>query len=151
MKKVIICAAVFVATTAIISCNSGTQPANTDSSTTVTTPGEPVAAAVFAAGSFKGTIPGGAAKRDVTITLNADSTFNMTEAYLSKDGKPEHEMKTDGKWKFNGDTKEVYLEYKNLADRGTTFSVVDDKTIQMHDGSMQTPSTSGAEYNLTRQ
>jgi len=147
MKNTIFYAALLAATVAV-SCNSGTKPAQTDSSTAVTTP---VATPGFAIGSFKGTIPGGAAKREVTFTLNSDSTFSLKEAYLSKDGKPEHEMSNTGKWKYNGETKEIYLEYKNLADRGTTFSIVDDKTIQMHDGSMQTAQTTGAEYNLTRQ
>ena len=148
MKNVIFCAALLVAATMAISCNPGTKPAQTDSTATVT-PTETTSA--FAAGTFQGTIPGGAAKREVTITLNADSTFSLKEAYLSKDGKPEHQMDNTGKWKYNAETKEIYLAYKNLADRGTTFSIVDDKTIQMHDGSMQTQQTSGAEYNLTRQ
>lgn len=110
--------------------------------------------AAFNAGTFKGTIPGGAQKRDVSITFYTDSTFNMKESYLSKEGKPEHEMNTTGKWSYDGVTKSIYLAYKNLADRSTSFSIIDDNTIQLQDRSIaagQPEKSGGPGYDLHRQ
>ncbi|MBC9929810.1 DUF5004 domain-containing protein [Chitinophaga qingshengii] len=141
-----------IVSAALLSCNSGNtsrQKQMPDSMSVTPAPAPETAA--FNAGTFKGTIPGGAQKRDVSITFNTDSTFNMKESYLSKEGKPEHAMETTGKWSYNSQSKDIILAYKNLADRGTTFSIIDDNTIQLHDRSMQTEQTGGPEYNLRRE
>ncbi|HVI46373.1 MAG TPA: copper resistance protein NlpE N-terminal domain-containing protein [Chitinophaga sp.] len=146
-------AAVCVAVIAV-SCNAGSQTATQGNDSAVagqTTPPTPEATAAFATGTFKGTIPGGSTKRNVTIMFKDDSSFVLTEAYLGQNGKADPEFNADGSWSYDNTDKKIYLRYKNLADRGTYFSVVDEKTIQMHDGSMQTKTTAGNEYNLTRQ
>ncbi|SKA33594.1 NlpE N-terminal domain-containing protein [Chitinophaga eiseniae] len=138
-----------------VGCNNNTttnQKEMPDSTAPMPVP--PPATAAFNAGTFKGTIPGGAQKRDVSITFNADSTFSMKESYLSKEGKPEHQMDNTGKWSYDLQNKMIILAYKNLADRGTTFSVIDDNTIQLQDRSIQAgqpEQTGGPEYNLRRQ
>lgn len=135
-----------------VSCGTGSNKTATADTAAVQTP-EPAAKPVsaFNAGSFKGTIPGGSAKVNVAITFGADSTFSMSEEYLDKSGKPAHTMSTKGKWKYADDTKQIYLVYENLQDRGTSFTIVDEKTIQMHNSSMQTKASEGAEYNLKRE
>ncbi|WP_212003270.1 copper resistance protein NlpE N-terminal domain-containing protein [Chitinophaga sp. HK235] len=140
-----------VAAAMMIACKGGNTTKKEEPNAMANTPAPAMETAAFNAGVFKGTIPGGTTKRDVSITFNTDSTFSLKEAYLSKEGKPEHEMENIGKWSYNSQSKEIALAYRNLADRGTTFTVIDDNTIQMHDRSMQTPMTSGPEYNLRRQ
>ncbi|RBL91754.1 copper resistance protein NlpE N-terminal domain-containing protein [Chitinophaga flava] len=151
MKKVsFIATFCIVAAAMILACNGGKNTQKEEPNAMANTPAPAMETAAFNAGVFNGTIPGGATKREVSITFNADSTFSLKEAYLSKEGKPEHEMENIGKWSYNSQSKEIALAYRNLADRGTTFTIVDDNTIQMHDRSMQTPMTSGPEYNLRR-
>lgn len=145
-----------VATAITLGCNnSNTSSQKEIPDSTAPAPMPIPETAAFNAGTFKGTIPGGAQKRDVSITFNADSTFSMKESYLSKEGKPEHEMDNTGKWSYNGVNKSISLAYKNLADRGTSFTIVDDNTIQLQDRSIQAPGqaekTGGAEYTLRRQ
>lgn len=107
--------------------------------------------AAFSGGIYQGTVPGGTSQKKVSIALNSDSTFAFTETYLDKAGKTEHEMTSKGKWRYDADARKIYLVYENLADRGTSFSIVDEKTIQMHDAGMHAQSTTGNEYNLTKQ
>ncbi|MBC9912981.1 copper resistance protein NlpE N-terminal domain-containing protein [Chitinophaga varians] len=144
-----------VAAAITLGCNNSPTSQREIPDSTAPAPMPTPETAAFNAGTFKGTIPGGARKRDVSITFNADSTFNMKESYLSKEGKPEHEMDNTGKWSYDGVTKSIYLAYKNLADRGTSFAIVDDNTIQLQDHSIQAPGqaekTGGPEYTLRRQ
>ena len=150
--KTILVASLAALTAFAVSCNTGSNKAASTDTAAVKTQepaGKPVS--TFNAGSFKGNIPGGAAKVNVVITFATDSAFTMSEEYLDKNGKPGHTMSTKGKWKYDDGAKKIYLVYENLADRGTSFTVVDEKTIQMHDGSMQTKTTQGAEYNLKRE
>lgn len=144
-----------VAVAISVSCNNNNTAGQKEMpDSTAPTPAPPPATAAFNAGTFKGTIPGGAQKRDVSVTLNADSTFSMKESYLSEEGKPEHVMDNTGKWSYDLQTKTIVLAYKNLADRGTTFAVINDNTIRLQDHSIQAgqqEQTSEAAYDLHRQ
>jgi len=148
MKTKIICAATLAAIVSLTSaCHSAKNAAQTGTDTTATTTTTPAA---FTVGTFTGEVPVGKMKAAVEVTFNADSSFTMKEVYKGEDGKPAPEMDNKGKWKYDATAKKIYLAYTNLMDRGTSFSVVDGKTIQMHDGSQETKQTEGTEYNLIR-
>ncbi|NLR63097.1 hypothetical protein HGH92_02145 [Chitinophaga varians] len=145
-----------VATAITLGCNNSNPSRQKEiPDSTMPAPMPAPETAAFNAGTFKGTIPGGAQKKDISITFHTDSTFSMKESYLSKEGKPEHQMDNTGKWSYDAANKSIYLTYKNLADRGTSFSIIDDNTIQLQERSIQAPGqaekTNGAEYNLRRQ
>lgn len=136
MKKIIIAALSISVMGLAFSCNS-MKSTNSGDQNTVASSSD------FKAGKYAGKTPSG----NVVITFNADNTFALEET-LSGSTEP---MSSTGTWKFDKNTKKVILVYKNLADRVTTFSIVDGKTIQMNSGSAWTSQTSGSEYNLTRQ
>lgn len=43
----------------------------------------------------------------------------------------EMEMNNKGTWKLDDTAGKIYLNHMNLADRVTSYSIIDDKTIQM--------------------
>ncbi|KIO78216.1 hypothetical protein TH53_05040 [Pedobacter lusitanus] len=157
MKTRIFYAASLVALVGLTSaCNTSKNANQTGTDTTAVSTTDTTATSgtaknnAFNTGTFTGEVPVGKAKSDVEITFNADSTFALKEIFKGEDGKATPAMASEGKWKYDAEAKKIYLAYKNLMDRGTSFSVVDEKTIQMHDGSHQTKQTDGAAYNLTR-
>ncbi|MET3035953.1 copper resistance protein NlpE N-terminal domain-containing protein [Chryseobacterium sp. NRRL B-14859] len=97
----------------------------------------------FTPGKYKGTTPAGI----IVITFNTNHTFTLTETIPGSTDP----MSDTGNWKYDTDRKKVILTYQNIADRVTTFSVINSATIQMNSGSAWTPSTSGSDYNLTLQ
>ncbi|WP_172277429.1 copper resistance protein NlpE N-terminal domain-containing protein [Chryseobacterium sp. LAM-KRS1] len=101
----------------------------------------------FVPGVYKGNIPSGNSKQNVEITFKDDNTFALSETFPGSTTP----MSSTGTWKYYKDTNKVILKYSNIADRVTTFSIVNDKTIQMHSGSAWTKETAGTEYNLVRQ
>ncbi|MBB6500694.1 copper resistance protein NlpE N-terminal domain-containing protein [Pedobacter cryoconitis] len=150
MNTKIMYAAILAAVVSLTSaCHSSKNAAQTatDSTATTTTTATPAA---FTVGTFTGEVPVGKMKSAVEVTFNADSSFTLKEVYKGADNKPAPSMDSKGKWKYDATAKKIYLAYTNLMDRGTSFSVVDEKTIQMHDGSDHTKQTEGNEYNLTR-
>ncbi|WP_343532332.1 copper resistance protein NlpE N-terminal domain-containing protein [Pedobacter sp.] len=152
MKKTFIAMAFAFWASVMVSCTSEHKDAKNTTIEDTTAKDKPTSDEfAFQIGTYKGTIPGGASKANVSITFNADSTFMLKEAYIGANGQSDHEMNSTGKWKYDSTSKQVYLAYENLADRVTSYSIVDDKTIQMHSGSMQTKITTGNEYNLVRQ
>ncbi|ASW74206.1 hypothetical protein IQ37_15850 [Chryseobacterium piperi] len=106
-----------------------------------------VTSSTFNTGTYKGMIPTGSSKQNVEVTFNADNTFTLAETFPGSS----EPMSSTGTWKYDKSSNKVILIYKNIADRVTTFSIVNDKTIQMHSGSAWTKETSGTEYNLVRQ
>ncbi|MDM1554914.1 MULTISPECIES: DUF5004 domain-containing protein [Chryseobacterium] len=136
MKKIIIAALSISLMGLTFSCNS-MKSTNSGSKNTAATSSD------FKTGKFAGKTPSG----NVAITFNDDNTFTLEET-ISGSTDP---MTSTGTWKFDKNTQKVILVYKNLADRVTTFSIVDGKTIQMNSGSAWTSQTKGSQYNLTRQ
>lgn len=101
----------------------------------------------FITGTYSGMIPSGSSKQNVEITFKSDNTFTLAET-LPGSTDP---MSSTGTWKYDKTSNKVILIYSNIADRVTTFSIVNDKTIQMHGSSVWTKETKGTEYNLVRQ
>jgi uncharacterized lipoprotein NlpE involved in copper resistance len=146
MKKTLYTIALTVLAGLWFSCNPSTKKEKDKATTDTVVTTKP--AVRFNGGVYKGTIPVGDRKENVTVTFGTDSTFTLEEIFT---GSSDHVMANSGTWKYDAPAQKVYLIYKNLADRVTSFSVIDGKTIQMHSGSMQTKETGGVEYNLMLQ
>lgn len=106
-----------------------------------------VKTSTFNVGTYKGMIPTGSSKQNVEVTFKSDNTFTLAETFPGSTDP----MSSTGTWKYDKNSNKVILIYSNIADRVTTFSIVNDKTIQMHSGSAWTKETKGTEYNLVRQ
>ncbi|ASK32484.1 hypothetical protein CEY12_21420 [Chryseobacterium sp. T16E-39] len=120
------------------SCSTMNKQTSETSTTKVST---------FMVGTYSGMIPSGNAKMSTEITFKSDNTFTLAET-LPGSTDP---MSSTGTWKYDKNSNKVILIYSNIADRVTTFTIVNDKTIQMHAGSAWTKETKGSEYNLVRQ
>ncbi|WP_261511383.1 copper resistance protein NlpE [Chryseobacterium paludis] len=137
MKKIFV-AALCVSLIGFTSCST-MKKSKEDASTSKTS--------TFFIGTYSGTIPLGDSKQNVEIIFKNDNTFTLAET-LPGSTDP---MSSTGTWKYDKNLNKIILIYLNIADRVTTFSVINDKTIQMHSGSAWTKETKGTEYNLVRQ
>ncbi|MDR6919684.1 MULTISPECIES: copper resistance protein NlpE N-terminal domain-containing protein [Chryseobacterium] len=133
MKKILTATVFILLTGFIVSCNSVKTSEN----------GSTTTAATFKSGKYAGKTPSG----NVVITFKPDQTFTLQETIPGSTDP----MSSTGTWKYDEGSKKIILAYKDIADRVTTFSIVNSKTIQMNSGSAWTTQTSGSEYNLILQ
>ncbi|PIF46522.1 NlpE-like protein [Chryseobacterium sp. 52] len=136
MKKILLAVVAVSLIAFTVSCNSMKTQTSGSENTAASNP-------AFKRGKYTGKTPSG----NTAITFNADNTFILEETPMGSTDS----MSSRGTWKFDKSMNKVILVYSNIADRVTTFSIVDEKTIQMNSGSPWTKQTSGSEYNLIRQ